>query len=181
MPRRDRLRLVAAVEVWSFVLLKFALHLHKWSGWDQIRLTRQVPVVLRQPEWARGVQLGSEQQSDFELEVLEASLCPHTTTRPSTFSSHPLSIVSSSFYPLPSFFFFSPLVPFFYPFFTRLFMAHPFSSSLLFPLISLFFFNFSPILYSLIVPLATIRCLITTQWTFAANCWWSCKRFFGTF
>lgn len=179
MPQRDRLCLVAAVEVWSFVLLKFALHLHKWSGWDQIRLARQVPVVLRQPEWARGVQLGSEQQSDFELGVLEASLCPHTTIRPSTFSSHPLSIVSSSFYPLPSFFF-SPLIPFFFPFFTHLFMAHPFSSSLLFPLMTFFLFFTNPLL-SLIVPLATIRRLITTQWTFAANCWWLYKRFFGTF
>lgn len=50
----DNVSFVAAPgRVWSFMLLKFALNLLKWSRWDQISLLQEAPVVLWQPSgWA---------------------------------------------------------------------------------------------------------------------------------
>lgn len=168
------------VEVWSFVFLKFALHLHKWSCWDQISLVRQDPVVLSQVGERTPAKLWTTKW--LWTGTLGASLCPHTTTCPFIFSSHLLSIVSCPF--LLYHILFSPLLPSFFfiflsPFFSTylFFLFISFSFPFIFPLPLLSFCSPPPDHFLL----AIAQCLITAQRTFAANCWWLYKRLSGTF
>lgn len=138
-------------------------------------------ILLFSAKWARELQLSSEQQSDFELELLELPSAP--TQQPAPLSSPLICFLlfpvhffftTSSFLHCSPLFFSIFLSPFFFTYLFFLFIS--FSFPLIFPLPLL---SFCPPPDHF--PLAIAQCLITAQRTFAANCWWLYKRLSGTF
>lgn len=89
-------------------------------------------ILLFSAKWARELQLSSEQQSDFELELLELPSAP--TQQPAPLSSPLICFLLFPvhfFFTTSSFFHCSPL---FFPFFSHLFFSLiSFSCSFLFP------------------------------------------------
>lgn len=169
--------LAPPVKVWSFMFLKFALNLHKWSCWDQISLLQRAPVVLWQPS---GERPPAKLLTTKWLWTggLGGSFSTHTITLPLP-SPLLLSIVSWPCYlAIPSSFLHpSP----FFPFFSHRFALISLYCSFLFFLLSfLFLFSF-PFLSPSHSPLASFWCLITAQWTFTANCRCVYKGLSGTF